>query len=185
MAKRAGQPKCDRAEHAPQRMGWPTRLIRTSVGRVQARFLRWQLHWGEARLALAVGVIIDVDGGGAGQRDGGRAGGPPAHRVVDQEQGGRGVDRRHPDQAAPAQVVAGAVVRNVHGAPVARLPPGTPQKILYWANRTPWFMLCLMWHAQRDSGLETHACMSEGACAPVCRKQHWQSCGAHRKNLKM
>jgi len=42
--------------------------------------------------------------------------------VVDQEVGGGSVDGRHPDQAAPADVVARAVVLDVHGAEVARLP---------------------------------------------------------------
>ena len=33
-----------------------------------------------------------------------------------------GVDGRHPDQAAPADVVASAVVHDVHGSPVSSLP---------------------------------------------------------------
>ena len=52
-----------------------------------------------------------------------RGEGPNGDRVVHQIEGLGGVHRGHPDQAAPANVVARAVVLNVHAAPVAGLPP--------------------------------------------------------------
>lgn len=76
-----------------------------------------------AHLPLPVRVIVDVNGEGAGDAngDGGRQ--APVDGVLHQVQGRGGVDCRHPVEAAPAQVVAGPVMRNVHRAPVPSFPP--------------------------------------------------------------
>ena len=78
---------------------------------------------GAEYLALAVGPVVDGHADGTGQEEeDGREAGDVLGGMIDQEIGRRGVDGGHPDQAAPADVVAGAVVLDVHGAEVARLP---------------------------------------------------------------
>mmetsp|Transcript_29309 Transcript_29309/g.73630 ORF Transcript_29309/g.73630 Transcript_29309/m.73630 type:complete len:243 (-) Transcript_29309:888-1616(-) len=74
-------------------------------------------------LALAVRVVVDVYACHARRQDPGRGVSAQHHGVAHQEHRGRGVHGRHPHQAAPADVVPRAVMHDVHGLPVARLPP--------------------------------------------------------------
>ena len=78
---------------------------------------------GTENLALTVSPVVDKDTGDPRNKDkDGLQAADILVAVLDQEIGRGSVDGGHPNQAAPADVVARAVVLDVHGAEVAGLP---------------------------------------------------------------
>ena len=73
-------------------------------------------------LALLVGSPVDVDAQDSQAEDRGSNGKRQVDWVLNQVKHRRGVDAWHPNEASPAYVESCPVVRNVHGAEVARLP---------------------------------------------------------------